>query len=367
MSLTTRERFVRTLLGQEVDRVPFMKIFGGDAAVNNIWLKDYPNLPGYIDELLQFEGGYRGWRIVPVNYWLCGEITSKVVAETDETVTVRYSTGEVVLAHKHGDFHRHTLEYPVKTPEDWDRIKSTLLDPLHPARLPKDYAQYVELYRNREFPLQLTCGGVYGFARTMMGDEALCYAIYDEPEMVADIINTYIDMCLKLWEVLCRDIDFDLIECWEDMASKTGAIISPASFNQFLAPNYRKIRAFADAHRIPLVLVDCDGNVNELAKDMVANGVNAMYPFEVGAGCDVLKVLDANPRLGALGCLEKNACALGKDAIDEQMEIAKTLIKHGRIIPGPDHFVLENVPFENYKYFMNRLREVIFTTTPGQN
>ena len=41
------------------------------------------------------------------------------------------------------------------------------------------------------------------------------------------------------------------------------------------------------------------------------------------------------------------------------------LLRHGRIIPGPDHFVLNNVPFEGYKYFMNRLREVILTTKPG--
>ena len=90
--MTTRERFVRTLLGQEVDRVPFMKIFGGDGAVNRAWLKERPLLPTYIDELLGFEGGYRGWRTVPANYWLCGEITQEVLFETQDTLTVRDST-----------------------------------------------------------------------------------------------------------------------------------------------------------------------------------------------------------------------------------------------------------------------------------
>jgi hypothetical protein len=38
------------------------------------------------------------------------------------------------------------------------------------------------------------------------------------------------------------------------------------------------------------------------------------------------------------------------------------LIPLGKFIPGPDHFVLENVPFENYEYFMRGLKRVILET-----
>lgn len=364
--LTTRERFVRTLTGQETDRVPFMKCFGGDHAVLPAWEKENPGIAEYIDELLGFEGGYRGWRITPVNFWLCGEIRWETIEEDDKFLIRRSNYGQVEKVTKQGDFHSHTLEYPVKTQKDWERIKETYLDPDDPRRIPRDWHNYVELYQNRTFPLQLTCGGVYGFARKMMGDEALCYAFYDDPELVHDIIDTYVGFCLKLWEKLCAGVQYDLIESWEDMASKTGSIISPATFREFLAPGFRKIREFADEHQIPLVLVDSDGNINELAKLMAESGVNAMYPFEVGAGCDPMRVLRELPQMGAIACLEKNACALGEEAIEEQMERARALIRNGRCIPGPDHFVLENVTFEGYKKFMRRLREVIMTTVPGK-
>ena len=62
------------------------------------------------------------------------------------------------------------------------------------------------------------------------------------------VSQEYIDMLLNLWERLCSRIQFDLIESWEDMAYKCGSIISPEHFSKFLAPQYRKIRAFADAH-----------------------------------------------------------------------------------------------------------------------
>ena len=365
--LTTRERFVRTLTGQDTDRVPFMKIFGGTNDVLPAWERDYPGLHTYIDELLGFEGGYRGWRITPVNFDLCGEIETEVLSEDAQSAVIRYSYGKVVRQNKGTDYHQHTLEYPVKSREDWDRIKSRYLDPADPRRLPPHWEHYVEMYRQRDYPLQLTGGGVYGFARNMMGVEALCYAFYDDPELVHDIMDSYMDFCCRLWERLCDGVAFDLIESWEDMASKNGSIISPAIFEEFLAPNFQKMRHFADAHRIPLVLVDSDGNINALARQMHANGVNAMYPFEVGAGCDPFRVLRELPGMAALGCLEKNACALGEEAIEEQMERARRLIRQGRCIPGPDHFVLENVSFPQYKRFMNRLREVVLTTSPGSD
>ena len=36
--------------------------------------------------------------------------------------------------------------------------------------------------------------------------------------------------------------------CWEDMACRTGSLISPKTFREFMTPNYRKIAQFAEAH-----------------------------------------------------------------------------------------------------------------------
>jgi len=356
---------VRTLTGQDVDRVPFMKIFGGDGAALPIWVDKYPLLRAYIDELMGFEGGYRGWRIAPIEYSLSSVEPDVTLSEDDKERIIKKGDGTLIRALKGGDFHWHITEYPVKTRNDWDRIRERYLDPHDPARIPPDWPLLAELYKNRDFPLQLTCSGVYGFLRKMMGDEALCLAMYDDPGLVKQIIGDYIDMCLVLWEKLCQDVQFDLIECWEDMASKTGSIISKVSFDEFLAPQYRRIRQFADAHDIPIVLVDSDGNIDDLAHWMYACGVNSMYPFEIGAGCNVREVLKSLPQMSAIGCLEKSAGIMCDKDMDAHLEFARQLIRDGRCIPGPDHFVLENVSFEQYKRFFNRLREVIMTTKPG--
>jgi hypothetical protein len=364
IELTARERFVRVLTGREVDRVPFIKLFGGTSHVIPSWKDRYPHLATYIDELLRFEGTYRGWNIIPVNFNICGAPPNTLISETDTERVIRTGIGGVEIRRK-GDFASHIAEFPVKGWDEWLKIKENYLNPDDPRRYPAGWKHYVEMYGNRTYPLQLTCGGVYGFIRNLLGDEALMYMFFDDEELVNDIIGTFIDMNLKLWTKLACEIDFDLIESWEDMCFKGGCLVSPEIFGKFLAPNFRKIRTFADEHGIPIVLVDSDGNTEELTGWLTGAGVNALYPFEVQAGNDVAQILDRYPSLGCLGGLDKNSMAHGKREMDREMEKAEFLIKKGRYIPGPDHFVLSDVPFENYHYFMNRLREVVLCTKPG--
>ncbi|MCL1792524.1 MAG: hypothetical protein FWG34_01505 [Oscillospiraceae bacterium] len=363
--MDTRERFVRVLTGKDADRVPFMKIFGGTNAISAHWSKQYPHINSYIDELLGFEGRYRGWQIAPVNTGLCG-IPPDIVEYSSETETrVLHGDGRITVhMSREGHYFNHIAKYPVNCREDWRRVKTNWLDPDDPRRFPVswEWKNYVEMFCRRDYPLQLTCGGVYGFARNMLGDETLCVMLYEDPELVGDIIATYIDMCIAIWKKMVGEIQFDIIECWEDMAYKNGSIISKKHFSEFLAPQYRRIRDFAGEAGIPLVMVDSDGNIMELAEWMSGAGVNCMYPFEAQSGNDVRDIRKNLPDMGCIGGLDKECMAKDKNAMDDELEKARKLILLGKFIPGPDHFVLENVPFENYAYFMRGLKRVVFET-----
>lgn len=361
--MTTRERFIRTLTGQEVDRVPFMKIFGGTNAIVPAWENENPGISKNIDQLLKFEGIYRGWQTTSVNMDPVETAEPEITEDSAGRKTVTHSTGMVEVI-KTGDFYHQTIEWSVKNRKDWERIRDKHLQADDPKRFPDDWDKCVEEYKKRDYPLQLTHRGVYGFARNLLGDENLSYAFYDEPELIHEIMDTYTGMAVEVWKKMVKDVSFDLIECWEDMASKNGSFISPKTFREFMKPNYLKIADFAKQHNIPIILVDSDGNIEELTELMVESGVNALYPFEVQAGNDVGRMIDRFPHLGVIGGLNKNVMAEGKTAIDKEMEKARSLIRKGRFIPGPDHFVLSDVTFANYRYFMERLREVVMTTKP---
>jgi uroporphyrinogen decarboxylase len=362
--MNTRERFVKTLTGEKVDRIPFMKIFGITNAIHHHWENEYSGIGECIDEVLQFEGIYRGWGITKVNMDPSNMGVPVVLKETEEMIVHRRGDGTVEQIPKRGDYNRHTIEWPIKTMQDWEAYKEKYLDPNEPSRFPDDWNACVKEYRNRDYPLQLTHSGVYGFARERMGDENLAYAFYEAPELVHDMMEYYTDFAIKLWEKQVVDVEFDLIECWEDMASKNGSLISPNMFDEFMAPCYRRIAEFAREHSIKIILVDSDGFIEELTGSMLKAGVTALYPYEVLAGNDVSRVLDRYQEAGAIGGLRKEAMYEGKEAIDKEMTKARELIKKGRYIPGPDHFVLEMASFANYRYFMESLREVVMTTKP---
>lgn len=361
-----RERFVRTLTGRTVDRVPFIKVFGGDNAALPCWTAQAPELAASIDRILGFEGVYRGWGTTPVNFWLSAKGRPVKLAEDETRIVHRYPEGTVVVSQKTGDYHAQTVEWPVKTADDWARIKAQHLQPDDPSRFPLTWPDKVKEYRNRDYPLQLTHGGVYGFARRMMGDERLLFAFYDAPDLVHAIMDSYTDMILNLWERLVRDVDFDLIEFWEDMASKNGCLISPHTFREFMLPNYRRVASFAKEHGIEILLVDSDGYIDDLAGVMMEGGVTALYPFEAGAGCRVAEVRKRYPSLGMIGGLAKESMIGGKATIDMEIAKARDYIRLGRFIPGPDHFVLSNVTWGNYRYFMEQLRDVVMTTHPSE-
>lgn len=364
--MTTRERFVNVLTDKPADRVPFIKVFGGDNSIRPEWEAEYPGIGQCIDELLQFEGGYRGWRCTPVNMDPSNLDEPQTLEETEERAIVRGGDGTVSMIQKTGDYNVHQIGWPIRSMADWVEYRAKHMQADDPSRFPANWAELAADYRERDYPLQLTHRGVYGFPRNRMGDENMAYAFYDQPELMHAIMDDYTDMCLQVWEKMIADVgSFDLIECWEDMAFRSGSLISPKTFREFMTPNFQKIRQFADAHDIPIILVDSDGYIEDLTEVMYESGVNAMYPYEVQSGNDVARVRERFPKVGCVGGLNKQVMAEGKEAIDREMDRARMLIELGRFIPGPDHFVLSDVTFANYRYFMEQMRGVVLTTTPG--
>jgi len=359
--LTAKERFVRTLTGQDIDRVPFISVFNPHPQTWKRWQYHRPDL---IEQLraIPFEGCDRGWHDVGVNVGASRVPMATIMEDTAAYRIERWGDGTVWRFDKQGDYNYHRLACPIQTPDDWRRYKDLFLDPDDPARFPADWSRQLAVYRQAEYPLMLKHHGIYGFARNNVGDEQLLLAMFDQPDFVHDLMDSYTDMVLQIWSKVVAEVQIDVIECWEDMASNIGMLISPAMFEEFMAANYRKVVAFARQHHIPVVLVDSDGRVDQLAGLLADCGVNAFYPMEVGAGNDALALHRQYPSLGFLGALRKEALYEGstRTEVDGEIEKARRLIAAGRIIPGLDHGPLSCADPELYLYFYRRLYDVIY-------
>ena len=202
--------------------------------------------------------------------------------------------------------------------------------------------------------------GFFGTPRYLMGVEELLTKYYDDPEMMKDMNNYLADFWIALFEGVLKQVEVDAVFIWEDMCYRGGPLISPEMFREFILPGYRKLTSFLRDYGVRIILVDSDGDVWKLLPLWIEGGATVVYPFEVAAGMDVVEVRKAFPGLGILGGIDKRALIRGKEAIDRELEArVPFMLERGGYIPSIDHMVSMDISFENFKYYREKLNQMI--------
>ncbi len=355
--LTVGERAVRCLMGASIDRIPFGIGLGwapwGEALER--WRKESgnPNLNPAAE--LGFEGSFALPSLVSGIY---PAFPSEVIEETEDRIVSRDGRGITSRARKDGGSIPEYLDYPVKTPDDWERLKNERLRIDQPERVVQDWDAFRAHIASTGLAVQVGNfpWGVFGSVRDLMGVEDTLVAFYEYPEMIHDIMEHLTSLWISLWEKVAVEVQIDHIHIWEDMSGKQGSLISPRMVEEFMMPCYDRIVAFGKSVGVRLFSVDTDGDCGELVPVMMRHGINMFFPFEVQAGNDILEYRRLYPTLGIWGGLDKRALAWGKDAIDAEVEKARKMIEKGRYIPMFDHLIPPDVPWDGFKYAAERIR-----------
>ena len=213
----------------------------------------------------------------------------------------------------------------------------------------------------RDTPLGLHCGSLYGCVRDMMGMEGACYLYADDEALFSEIIDTLAEICYQNTRyALESGARFDFAHFWEDICFKNGPLINPAVFAAKVGPHYRRITALVNQYGLDIVSLDCDGWIDALVPVWFENGVNTMFPIEVGTW-------DASIRpwrerfgrgLRGVGGLNKRVFSRDRAAIDREIERLRPLIELGGYIPCPDHRLPEDNQFELIRYYCERMRSI---------
>lgn len=285
----------------------------------------------------------------------------EVFWEDDERIQERQPDGTVAVLRKDSASLPQVVDWPVKDRASWEALKAERLRPEAPGRLPADWGAQVAAYRGRDWPLVLGGPflGVFSSLRTLFGFQNLMYTFFDDPALLHDVLAHLTTLWLALFEEVLAATDVDLAYYWEDMSFKSGAMVSPRLFGEFLAPVYRRINGFFRAHGLDVILLDTDGNVWGLIPLFLEAGVTGLYPFEVRAGMDVAAVRARYPRLQMLGGIDKTALAEGPAAIDREIARVAPVVRSGGYVPGVDHYVPPEVPWGHFAYYRQRLAEIL--------
>ena len=202
----------------------------------------------------------------------------------------------------------------------------------------------------------VTLEGFFWFPRTLMDFEGLSYAYYDNPELVHRINQDLLDFNLRLLEQIAKTCVPTFMTIAEDVSHNNGPMISKQTFEEFMAPYYRKLLARAKELNL-LTIVDTDGDVTMLAPWLQAVGVDGVLPLERQAGVDGLRLRELYPDLKMVGHYNKLVMHKGEAAMRAEFERLLPLVKSGGFIPSVDHQTPPGVALEDYRLYVEILKE----------
>ncbi len=229
-------------------------------------------------------------------------------------------------------------------------------------RVDLEYWKNFNSVRDYNRPVGLHLGSVLGDIRNMTSVIGMSYLIYDEDEQLfADIVDTYAEMQYKVAEkILQTGAKFDFAHFWEDVCFKNGPLISPDLFESLCAKHYKKRTDLCKKYGIDIISLDCDGVTEKLQPIWFNNGVNTMFPIEIGVWGDQFEPARQKFGKGMLGVggMDKTALRKDRDAVDREIERLTRLAQMGGFIPCPDHRLMPGTKFELVKYYAQKIKEI---------
>jgi hypothetical protein len=360
---TTLKRFLREGLPEAQPLPPDLPDNGTISGAEPVWPGDGVVIERNIRACLGLEP-YPAKFPIDVS----ARLPEKVLEESEEYKVYTDRYGITLKVYKKGTSTPLDLAFPIAGRADFERYKEHYSAGSLARRLPADWETQARRLQARDFPIRLGGFpfGFFGFPRHLIGSNQLYLLMYDDPKLLKDMNEFFLRFIIDYWDRIIPAIRPDCVLIWEDMASKTGSMISPAMFEEFLSPFYRRLIDFFRQHRIENILVDSDGYIEELIPLWWDLGVTGVFPIERQAGNDPLAIRRAFPRLQLLGAVDKRVFAAGRTEVDIEAELSVTaqLLPAGGFLPHADHHVPDDSSWPNFRYYRERLNRLIDDSAP---
>ena len=299
----------------------------------------------------------------PINSFIHPKDETIILEETEEKVKLIDGDGITKIVIK-GSRMTQWIGWPVKDFHSWEEFKEKKFKIDYEKRLAKNFSEYENKIKENKNPLILFGEpiGFYGSLRFLLGEENLLYMYYDNPKLIKSINAFLTNFWINIAEEILGKYEIMVADFYEDMSGKNGPLISPITFREFISPYYKRIIGFLKSKGVKYFNVDTDGNIDIITPLFLETGITGIYPVERQAGNDLLKIRNQYPDLVIIGGFDKNVLAKGKYEIDKELENIKKMIEKGGYIPICDHHVPPNVSWLNFKYYRERLTDIIYKT-----
>jgi len=358
--MTHRERWVNCMHFKPVDYIPDEE-FGYWSENLAVWKQQ--GVPDNVTNLeAYFQFAPRSG--VPVGTGFSYGFESKVIEETDKYRIIQDGDGAKQQVFTDGTSTiPHYIEFGLKGRKEWEDLYKPRLDIDNPSRYPENRSDWEQIKArfndpNWGIPVGIGMSSLFGVLRNWAGFEGIAVLCYDDPELVEEMVTHLADITCAVIKRAASEIKIDYAAGWEDMAYRSGPIISPTMIRKWLTPNYKRISDILRANGCDIIYTDCDGNINDLIDPWLEGGVNGIFPVDVVGGSEPLAIRKKyGDKVVMLGGVDKHALIAGKDAIKAYIKKIKPYVLEGGWIPHVDHRCPPDVTFENYLYYLDVKRE----------
>jgi len=370
--MTLRERYEATYNFQPVDHLPRQDMYIWPETIERWQGEELPedweqrNIFGFDTETIRRPPVDLGWCETP----LMPPFEEQVLERRGDYEIIQDVSGRIlrIFAERPTLAMPQYLRHPAETPADWDEDLKPRLDPHTPERWEQfetTKQEFIDASADGTPPFwveQRIIGG-YMFLRNNLGPEGVLLAFYDMPELIHDMMQTWLYFMDESLKRSQASFALDTVEMSEDICYKSGMLISPELFREFLLPYYQElVRKMRQRNTRRLYFhVDTDGNPDEAIPLYLECGMDSMDPFEVAAGQDVVEKGHQYPELIIVGGIDKRLMTEGADlsVLDRELErIIPPMLQRGGYMPMSDHGIPPDVPLANYIHYRQKRLEL---------
>ena len=352
-----REEFLDHMTFVSNDRPLFTEIFGPIVGLKEEW-EEQGATPEELDfSAYRFQCEARGR--VPVSTGRLGGETPRVIEENDSEIISIDELGRTMKLFKGVATLPLPLDYPVESMDDWLKIKPRYT--FSEARFGKDWEAAARKLREDDRVVTVGIPGGFDEPRQLMGEEELCVAYYEQPELVMDILDTIGETAVRVLERVVSTVPVDFLSVHEDFAGKSGCLIGPNQIETFVKPYYRRVWDLVQSHGARLFDLDSDGDINAVIPSLLEAGVNCMHPMEPASNMDIVKVREEHGNsLAFYGGIDKHVIRRSQDEITAELEYKiPPMVKSGGCVLALDHRIPNGTPLANYKFYLDKAWEIM--------
>ncbi|MFW5864210.1 MAG: uroporphyrinogen decarboxylase family protein [bacterium] len=327
-----RVHFVELFLDWEI-QIAVLKRFGLDKDLN----PESPEYPMLVHLAVQRFMGYD---------YVCSHIQG-----LDFTFVRHRSIDSAEMAHEDGRNWVDESKGPIQNWEDFEKYPWPKIENMR-----TDELEWYE--KNTPDDMIIVARGVAHydeFLCWLMGYETLCYAMYEQPDLVEAIRQKVHETVVAQTEVFLQCDRVRAIWGSDDMGFKSGLLLGPQATREMILPGHKYVAEKSHEAGRPYLLHSC-GNMSEIMEDLIEDvKIDAKHSFEDTIE-DVIEVKKQyGDRVTLLGGIDVDfLCRADEAAIRER--VRKTIDAcqpGGGWMLGSGNSVANYVPVENYLIMMD--------------